>query len=105
VIKVPHHGSATSSTVGFVTAVRPQLAVMSAGFANRYGFPAPAVLGRYAAESSRVLRTDLDGAVELRIDASGTLRVRTGSQRDWRISAGSRANAAAQPFDQFEKSN
>jgi competence protein ComEC len=83
VIKVPHHGSSSSSTAAFVEAVRPELAVISAGFGNRYGFPAPRVLGRYAAIPSRVLRTDLDGAVEVRIDASGAARVRAWAQQNW----------------------
>jgi competence protein ComEC len=83
VLKVPHHGSITSSTASFVAAVRPDVAVISAGFRNRYGFPAPRVQGRYAAMSSRVLRTDLDGAVEVRIDHEGRMRVRNGRKAEW----------------------
>jgi competence protein ComEC len=84
VVKVPHHGSASSSTRAFVDAVRPRLAVVSSGFDNRYGFPAPRVLGRYAAVRSRILRTDLDGAVEVRIGRDGQMRVRTSMDAEWR---------------------
>lgn len=76
VVKVPHHGSVFSSTPAFVSAVQPGLAVVSAGFANRYGFPSGRVLGRYAAGGAQILRTDLDGAVEVRIDSAGTMRAR-----------------------------
>lgn len=91
VIKVPHHGSGTSSTAAFVAAVQPRLAVVSAGFGNRYGFPAPQVLGRYAAVSSQVLRTDLDGAVEVRIDTHGTVRGRAWEHGGWRMLSAMRA--------------
>ncbi len=83
VLKVPHHGSSTSSTAEFIAAVRPEVAVVSAGFDNRYGFPARRVIGRYAGASSQVLRTDLDGAVEVRIRASGESWVRAGQRGSW----------------------
>jgi competence protein ComEC len=73
ILKVPHHGSRTSSTAAFVAAVRPTLAVVSAGFRNPFGFPHPEVLRRYAAAGCRVLRTDADGAISLRIDADGNI--------------------------------
>jgi len=76
VLKVPHHGSRTSSSPRFVAAVAPRLAVISAGFANRFHFPHPSVVERYAAEHVALLRTDLDGAVEVRLGADGGLRVR-----------------------------
>jgi competence protein ComEC len=48
VLLVPHHGSQTSSTLGFIQALRPHWAVVQAGYRNRYGHPAPGVLERYA---------------------------------------------------------
>mgnify|MGYP006275908091 CR=1 FL=1 len=47
-----HHGSNTSTSSAFLQAVSPQRVVFSSGFANRYGFPRPAVLERVAAQSS-----------------------------------------------------
>jgi competence protein ComEC len=73
VLKVPHHGSRTSSGDELLGAVRPGLAVMSLGRNNRFGFPHAEVLARYAAHGIRVLRTDLSGAVTLVIDADGGL--------------------------------
>jgi competence protein ComEC len=49
VLKVPHHGSRTSSTPSWLATVRPRLAVVSVGADNPYGLPAPEVLGRYRA--------------------------------------------------------
>ena len=63
VLKVPHHGSATSSTVGFIAAVHPIIAVISDGYRNRFHFPAAAVVDRYEAADATVLRTDRDGAI------------------------------------------
>ncbi len=47
ILKVPHHGSATSSTEAFVQAVRPATAIASLGANNAWGFPARSVLERY----------------------------------------------------------
>jgi competence protein ComEC len=71
VIKVPHHGSRTSSSVELVGAVAPRLAIASLGWRNQFHFPAPEVLARYEAAGTRVLRTDRDGAITLAIDRDG----------------------------------
>jgi competence protein ComEC len=65
-LKAPHHGSRTSSSDGLLDAVRPKAALASCGIANRYGFPHPEVLRRYAARGVRLYRTDLDGALSVR---------------------------------------
>jgi competence protein ComEC len=44
---VPHHGSRTSSTPAFIDAVQPRVAVVQAGYRNRFGHPAPDVVARY----------------------------------------------------------
>jgi competence protein ComEC len=71
VLKVPHHGSRTSSSDELVAAVHPELAVISLGWRNRFHFPAPEVLARYAAAGATVLRTDRDGAVTVTIGPDG----------------------------------
>jgi competence protein ComEC len=71
VLKVPHHGSRTSSSEELVDAVHPALAVISLGWRNRFHFPAPEVLARYAAHGATVLRTDRDGAVTVTIAPDG----------------------------------
>jgi len=67
-LKVGHHGSATSSTPDFLAAVKPQYAVVSVGFYNSFGHPRPSVMQRYAAAQVRTYRTDLAGAVSFFLD-------------------------------------
>ena len=68
VLKVPHHGSLTSSSWELLRALEPHMAVFSAGRANHFGHPAPAVLERYQAIGAEIFRTDQDGAVTLDTD-------------------------------------
>jgi competence protein ComEC len=75
VLKVPHHGSRTSSTPPFVATVDPRIAVISVGADNRYGLPSRDVEARYRARGTCVLRTDRCGAVTVIID-DGALDVR-----------------------------
>ncbi|HTA18331.1 MAG TPA: ComEC/Rec2 family competence protein [Polyangia bacterium] len=75
VLKVPHHGSRTSSSAELIDAVRPTLAVMSLGWRNRFHFPAAEVVARYAARGADVLRTDRDGAVTITIARDGRVGV------------------------------
>lgn len=67
VLIVPHHGSATSSHPAFVRAVRPRLAIVSAGHHNRFGQPAPAVVSRYRDIGSAVLDTASNGTIEVTV--------------------------------------
>ena len=71
ILKVPHHGSRTSSSQGFVEAVDPKLAVISLGYRNRFHFPAPEVVGLYRSHGARVMRTDDDGAIEVEVGPGG----------------------------------
>jgi competence protein ComEC len=67
-LKVAHHGSATSTTPEFLEAVHPQFAVISVGYHSIYGHPKPAVLARLMAARARTFRTDLQGAVTFYLD-------------------------------------
>jgi competence protein ComEC len=75
VVKVPHHGSPTSSSPAFVAATHPSLAVISCGRGNSFGFPSPDVVARWGAVGADVARTDLDGAITVVVDAAGRLTV------------------------------
>jgi len=65
VLKSPHHGSRTSSSAGFLAAVKPQVIIISAGEGNIYGVPHPEIVERYRASGALVLCTGQDGAVEI----------------------------------------
>ncbi|MDH3615730.1 MAG: DNA internalization-related competence protein ComEC/Rec2 [Gammaproteobacteria bacterium] len=73
-VVVPHHGSSTSSGVPFVDAVSPLVAIVSAGYGNRWGFPKERVVMRWQAVGAEVLDTATSGAVSLRLCAAGGLR-------------------------------
>ncbi len=66
ILKVPHHGSKSSSTLEFLKAVQPKVAVISAGKNNSYGHPHPDVLARLTAIGAKILRTDDVGDIELK---------------------------------------
>ena len=68
ILKVPHHGSRTSSSAPFLNAVQPRCAIFSLGQGNRYQFPHADVVARYRARGCRLLRTDASGAITLRTD-------------------------------------
>ena len=68
---VPHHGSRSSSSEDFLDAVRPRLAVAASGYRSRFGHPHAEVLARYAARRIALLRTDLHGAVTVRLGGAG----------------------------------
>ncbi len=76
VLKVPHHGSKTSSTQDFLEAVRPRFAVFTVRGGARPRLPNPGVLERYEAMGVKVLRSDRDGAITFITDGRD-LRVQT----------------------------
>ena len=76
ILKVPHHGSLTSSSRPFLDRLAPRVAIVSAGRNNTFGHPAPDVLKRYQAIDAQIFRTDQDGAVEVGTDGY-SVNVRT----------------------------
>jgi competence protein ComEC len=72
-LKVPHHGSRSSSGSALLAGAGARLAVVSAGAHNPFGHPHPEILERYRRSGALVLRTDRDG----------TVRVATDGQRVW----------------------
>ena len=62
VLLVPHHGSKTSSSAAFLDAVQPRLALVQAGYRNRFGHPAGPVLVRYEERHIQVIDTPRCGA-------------------------------------------
>jgi competence protein ComEC len=74
VLKVPHHGSATSSSLEFIKAVSPQLALISAGAVNPFGHPNPAVVKRLQDSGARVIELSRAGGTIVSTDGK-SLRV------------------------------
>ncbi|WP_337110514.1 ComEC/Rec2 family competence protein [Prescottella equi] len=74
VLKVPHHGSRTTSPE-FLDAVRPRVALVSVGADNTFGHPNPGILQRLAALGAVTVRTDRDGDVAVARSGSGALAV------------------------------
>ena len=73
VMKVPHHGSRTSSDSAWIAATRPLIALVSCGEGNRFGHPDRATVGRYLRAGARVYRTDREGAIRVTFTREGAL--------------------------------
>jgi competence protein ComEC len=84
VLLAPHHGSKTSSSARLLDAVRPRLAIVQAGWRNRFGHPAPDVARRYAAFGIEMVDTPHCGAATWSSAAPGALVCqRTRARRYW----------------------
>lgn len=66
VVLVPHHGSKTSSSVKFLQALAPKLAIVSSGYLNRFHHPHPKILERYQTQQVQLLNTADTGAIEVK---------------------------------------
>ena len=73
ILKVPHHGSRNSSTPQFVKAMKPAVAIISAGRHNPFGHPNLDVVRRYNAAGAVVLQTSEVGSVSVRSDGRGVI--------------------------------
>ena len=69
---IPHHGSAGSSSAELLDAVRPRLAVASAGYRSRFGHPAAAAVARYRERGIALFATPASGALAIRLAPDGT---------------------------------
>ena len=87
-VLMPHHGSLTSSSRRFVSALRPAAVVASAGFDNRWRMPRDEVVDRWQESGADVYSTAQDGAVSFRLCADSgaklTNRARHSQRKVWR---------------------
>ncbi|HBT59302.1 MAG TPA: hypothetical protein DEA45_00585 [Acholeplasmataceae bacterium] len=63
VLKVPHHGSISSSTVDFINTVDPTYAIISSGHNNKFNHPHDEVIKRYASKQIIIYQTNLDQTI------------------------------------------
>jgi competence protein ComEC len=71
VLLVPHHGSRYSSTMPFIKAVSPRVAIISCGKENSFGFPSKETLQRWSEAESKILRIDEWGAITIEVTSKG----------------------------------
>src|SRR3989339_145341 len=70
VLKVGHHGSATSTSTKFLSAVSPEVATIEVGAKNTFGHPSPIVISRLENNGIKYYRTDADGDIEVVSDGN-----------------------------------
>jgi len=76
VLLVPHHGSKTSSGIPFIKQLKPEYAIVSSGYLNRFNHPAEVVIKRYEKNAVKVLNTAYSGAIEVTINNQGLLAIK-----------------------------
>lgn len=68
ILKIPHHGSQSSSTEEFIAMLSPQISVISVGRNNSYGHPSKEVIQRLHSFDTEIYRTDTMGLIKVKID-------------------------------------
>lgn len=81
---VPHHGSMSSSSRRFLARVRPQTAVFSVGYRNRYGFPHAKITSRFQSIGTELVDTIREGAVTFIFDSRQGMHREVGYRPDSR---------------------
>jgi len=76
IVTVAHHGSSSSSTAEFVARTRARLALVSAGYRNRWNLPRPEVVERWRAAGAEVVATIDSGAIEVSVEPNRPIAVR-----------------------------
>ncbi len=76
ILKVPHHGSHTSSTDALLRATKPQIAIVSTRAGRTREAMAPSVIARYEAHAIPLFRTDYLGGIQVRVEGE-TIQVRS----------------------------
>ena len=73
VLKVAHHGAATSTSNEFLSFVKPSLAVMSVGKGNSYGHPADETIARLQEYNCDIYMTSTYGSIAMSVDKNGNI--------------------------------
>jgi competence protein ComEC len=75
VLIVPHHGSKTSSTLEFITAVEPQYSIFTVGYLNRFKHPKPLITERYEKNGALLYRSDFNGALQIDFTHNNRIKI------------------------------
>ena len=68
ILKVAHHGSKTSSSKDFISAVQPQIALIGVGSNNKFGHPSNITIENLKNINCKIYRTDKDGEISINVD-------------------------------------
>jgi competence protein ComEC len=96
ILVAPHHGSRSSSSPDWVTAIQPAYVLYASGYRNRYRFPHPDIVARYAASGAQALDSPGSGAIRFTLNATGTSqpeRYRCLNRRYWHLLPGDRCDS------------
>jgi competence protein ComEC len=75
VLIVPHHGSKTSSSLEFISAVEPKYSVFTVGYLNRFKHPKPLILERYERYGTLLYRSDFNGAQQIDFTRNNRIKI------------------------------
>lgn len=81
ILFVPHHGSKTSSSTEFISAVRPEASIATASLGNRFGFPREEIRQRYVNSGSKFWSTGECGAVRILLAADGEIHAESARRK------------------------
>jgi competence protein ComEC len=79
IVLAPHHGSKTSSSSAWVSALAPDVVLFSAGYRHRYGHPHADIVERYEVSGSQLFNTATSGALRLEFKPEGVAITETRS--------------------------
>jgi len=84
ILIVPHHGSRTSSTENFISAVSPEYALVAAGYKNRFRHPRPIIVKRYESRGVKIINTAESGAISMTVNSEQGIS----AVSSWRFESG-----------------
>ena len=77
ILKVPHHGSKTSSTKEFLKLIKPKISLIGVGKDNKFGHPDNNTLIKLEELKCKIYRTDILGEIEVNINKNGKIKINT----------------------------